>query len=110
MIRLVRISAGLTLLAIVVATTAVAGAQDSDRAAANLQTEIFVVENMTCGLCPITVRKAMIGVEGVKSVAIDFEEKTATVVFDGSVTDTEAVAKASGEAGYPAQPGGRRFP
>lgn len=106
MIRLVRFSAGLAILAIVIATTAVAGAQENEGAPAKLQTETFVVENMTCGLCPITVRKAMAGVEGVQSVAVDFEEKTATVVFDGSVTDTAAIAKASRDAGYPAQPGG----
>jgi mercuric ion binding protein len=66
------------------------------------QTAIFAVENMTCALCPVTVKKAMEGVPGVQSVQIDFEGKTATVVFDPSVTSPEAIAAASTSAGYPA--------
>jgi mercuric ion binding protein len=44
----------------------------------------------------------MEGVSGVKSVSIDFDAKTATVVFDPSVTSIEAIAAASTNAGYPA--------
>jgi mercuric ion binding protein len=64
----------------------------------------IVVENMTCALCPVTVRTAMERVPGVKSVAVDFKAKTATVVFDPSVTTVEAIAAASTNAGYPARP------
>lgn len=63
----------------------------------------FTIENMTCAACPITVRKAMQGVEGVKSVDVDFGAKTATVVFDPDVTTPDAIAKASTNAGYPAR-------
>lgn len=69
---------------------------------AGAQTATFAVQNMTCALCPVTVRKAMEGVAGVKSVAVDFDAKTATVVFDPSVTSIEAIAAASTNAGYPA--------
>ena len=66
------------------------------------QTATFAIQNMTCALCPVTVRKAMEGVSGVKSVSVDFDAKTATVVFDPSVTSIEAIAAASTNAGYPA--------
>jgi periplasmic mercuric ion binding protein len=62
----------------------------------------FVVENMTCALCPVTVKKAMERVAGVRSVEIDFDTRTATVAFDPFVTTAEAIAAASTNAGYPA--------
>ena len=68
------------------------------------QTIVFAIENMTCALCPVTVKTAMGGVEGVQSVKIDFAAKTATVVFDPSVTTPEAIAAASTNVGYPATP------
>lgn len=75
-------------------------------AAAESQSATFAIENMTCALCPVTVRKAMEGVSGVKSVSVDFDNKTATVVFDPAVTDRAAIAAASTNAGYPAAAAG----
>lgn len=68
-------------------------------------TVTFTIENMTCAMCPITVRKAMEGVEGVRSVEVDFEAKTATAEFDPSATSIADIAAASTNAGYPAKPG-----
>ena len=68
------------------------------------ETVRFIVENMTCALCPLTVKTAMANVEGVRSVEIDFDAKTATVEFDPSVTSAALVAAASENAGYPATP------
>lgn len=70
------------------------------------QTVTFAVDNMTCALCPATVKRAMEGVEGVHAVAIDFEARTATVVFDTAATSAEAIATASANAGYPARVSG----
>lgn len=66
------------------------------------ETATFSVENMTCALCPVTVKKAMSGVRGVSAVTVDFESRTATVVFDPSMTSAESIAAASAGAGYPA--------
>lgn len=66
------------------------------------QQQIFAIENMTCALCPVTVKKAMEAVSGVHSVVIDFAAKTAKVTFDPAVTTIEAIAAASTNAGYPA--------
>lgn len=72
--------------------------------AATLKTQVFTVENMVCPLCPITVRKAIEDVAGVKSVKVDLDTKTATVVYDPSVATLEEIADASTFAGYPAEP------
>ncbi|MEI4263480.1 heavy-metal-associated domain-containing protein [Roseovarius sp. D0-M9] len=69
------------------------------------QTVTFTVENMTCALCPITVKRAMEGVEGVTAVEINFEARTATVLFDTAATSADAIAEASANAGYPAVAG-----
>lgn len=69
---------------------------------AELRTQTFAVENMTCAMCPITVKKAMNGVEGVQSVEVDFDAKTAVVVYDPTVATSEEIAAASANAGYPA--------
>ena len=79
-----------------------AAAQSASQQAAAAQTRTFAIQNMTCALCPVTVKKAMEGVAGVKSVAVDFDAKTATVTFDPSVTNVDAIAAASTNAGYPA--------
>ncbi len=73
------------------------------RSPAELQTTSFAVERTTCATCPITVRRAMRGVDGVHDVTIDFEAKTATARFDAEQATTNAIASASTEAGYPAQ-------
>lgn len=67
------------------------------------QTVSFEVEKMSCALCPVTVRKAMEGVEGVRRVDVDFESRTATVTFDDARTSVAAIAQASANAGYPAR-------
>ena len=69
---------------------------------AQVQTETFAIENMTCALCPVTVKTAMERVEGVSSVDIDFDAKTATVVFDPTVASLAAIEAASTNAGSPA--------
>lgn len=68
------------------------------------QTVTFIVDNMTCALCPVTVRRAMEGVAGVHDVRIDFDARTATVTFDPKTADIDAIAAASAQAGYPAHP------
>lgn len=68
-----------------------------------LKQATFSIRNMTCATCPITVRRAMEGVPGVRQVTVDYETKAATVNFDPGQTDPDAIARASTEAGYPAQ-------
>lgn len=63
----------------------------------------LAVQNMTCALCPITVRKSLERVPGVSDVRVDFKSKTATVRFDPERTRPEALMQATGHAGYPSE-------
>ncbi|MBY0498131.1 MAG: mercury resistance system periplasmic binding protein MerP [Nitrosomonas sp.] len=60
------------------------------------------VQNMTCPVCPLTVKKALSKVNGVRQVEIDYETKMATVTFDDAITTTEKLTEATANAGYPA--------
>jgi mercuric ion binding protein len=71
-------------------------------AAAGERTVTLTVEKMTCALCPITVRTAIEHVAGVKNVQVDFDSKTAVVVFDDAEATVQDIADASRQAGYPA--------
>lgn len=62
----------------------------------------FAVEKMTCAACPITIRKAMQRVDGVKDVSVDFDTKTATVLYDADVTSAMQIGESSGNVGFPA--------
>jgi periplasmic mercuric ion binding protein len=69
--------------------------------AATPQTAVLDVQNMTCGLCPVTVKKSLEHVQGVHQAQIDFSKKTATVTFDADKTSTAALVKATTDAGFP---------
>jgi len=71
-------------------------ASDSD------QTVTFDVEKMTCATCPIAVRKAMQRVDGVKDVSVNFDSKTATVIYDTAETTAAEIGTASTNVGFPA--------
>ena len=77
---------------------------DTDAAQATEKTQSFAVEKMTCATCPISVKKAMSRVDGVHSISVDFETKTAVAVFDPTKTSAQAIADASTDVGYPATP------
>ena len=64
--------------------------------------QTFTVEKMTCAACPITVRKAMSSVEGVQSIEVNFDDKTATATFDPALVDAASIAQASTDVGFPA--------
>ena len=69
--------------------------------AADPQTVVLDVQNMTCELCPITVKKALDKVPGVTASKINFAKKTATVTFDPDRANVAALVKATTNAGYP---------
>ena len=69
--------------------------------AATPQTTVLDVQNMTCGLCPVTVKKSLEKVTGVNQAQIDFAKKTATVTFDADKTNASALIKATTDAGFP---------
>lgn len=45
------------------------------------QTVTLDVKNMTCAMCPITIKKLLQKVKGVNEVLVSFKEKTTTVMY-----------------------------
>jgi periplasmic mercuric ion binding protein len=78
----------------------------SSAAVAAEKTITLAVQNMTCALCPRTVRASLEGVPGVTHVVVSAEDKMAVVTFDDSKAGVEALVKATTNAGYPSTPKG----
>ncbi len=66
------------------------------------QSVMLSISGMTCSVCPITVKKSLKKVEGVKTVTVSYENKTAVVVFDDQRTKVGTLLKATENVGYPA--------
>jgi mercuric ion binding protein len=73
----------------------------SGAALAASSTVTLDIQNMTCAVCPITVKKALEGVPGVQQVKVNYESKTATVQFDDATTTATKLTEATKDAGYP---------
>lgn len=65
------------------------------------QTVTLSVPTMDCPVCPLTVKKALTGVDGVSKAEVNFERRQATVTFDDTKTNVGALTKATTHAGYP---------
>lgn len=84
------------IIALVLVWTVTAGV-----ALAATRTAVLDVHNMTCAVCPLTVKKALEHVSGVQQVTVDYANKTATVQFDDTATAVETLTAATKNAGYP---------
>ncbi|OBS09758.1 cation transporter [Acidihalobacter prosperus] len=62
------------------------------------------VPNMTCGLCPVTIRAALDKVPGVTQVRPDLDRKTVSVTYDPHKASVAALTAATADAGYPSRP------
>jgi mercuric ion binding protein len=78
-----------------------AAAITSGAALAASRTVTLDVQNMTCAVCPITVKKALEHVSGVQQVSVNYANKTATVQFDNMAATVDKLTEATKEAGYP---------
>jgi periplasmic mercuric ion binding protein len=81
-----------------------AGAAASPAAFAAEKTITLAVQNMTCALCPRTVKASLEAVPGVSKVVVSAEDKTAAVTYDDSKAGVAALVKATTNAGYPSAP------
>jgi mercuric ion binding protein len=59
------------------------------------------IPSMNCVTCPITVKKALEHVEGVKQAKVTFENKLAVVTFDDAMTSIDSLTEATKNAGFP---------
>jgi periplasmic mercuric ion binding protein len=69
--------------------------------AATPQTAVLDVQNMTCSMCSITIRKALEKVPGVMDAKVDYDHKTAIVKYDPDKASPPALVKATTNAGFP---------
>ena len=80
-----------------------AGCVVAGTAFAEDRTVTLSVQDMTCAACPITVKKALNGVDGVKKVSVSLETKEAIVTYDDAKTKVDALVDATTFAGYPSK-------
>ena len=73
-------------------------------AQAAMQTVTLAVDGMYCAACPHIVKKTLAAVQGVSDVAVSFEAKTATVVFDDALTEIMTLTDATAAIGYTSRP------
>ena len=74
--------------------------------AGELKTVTLDVEGMTCSMCPVTVKKALQQVDGVKEVQAKYEgdgKGWAKVTYDAEAVSVDALTFAKEEAGYPSR-------
>jgi mercuric ion binding protein len=71
--------------------------------AEQLRTVTLDVDNMTCAVCPITVKKALSEVPGVTSAKADLATHSAQVTYDAEKVKVETLVDAVTFAGYPAR-------
>lgn len=57
---------------------------------------------LQCGMCKKNIESKVSGTEGISSIAVDVDEKTASVTFDADVITLADVEKAISKAGYDA--------
>lgn len=65
------------------------------------QSVVLSVPGMDCPVCPITIKKSLQKVKGVKSINVSYESKTAAVSFDDQLTDIKSLLTATENVGYP---------
>ena len=79
-----------------------AGASTVADAAGQRREIVLSVPGMDCPMCPVTVRRALSGVDGVFEAEADLETKRALVTFDPQRTDIERLIGAVERAGFSA--------
>lgn len=65
-----------------------------------MTTATITVKGMTCGGCVNSVTKALKGVNGVQEANVNLEKGQATVEFDDTKTNVDALKNAIEDAGY----------
>lgn len=64
---------------------------------------VLDLQGLQCYACIQAVKRALQGVPGVQEALVDMNKKTATVKFDSTKTDPQALIKATAQAGFPSK-------
>ncbi len=78
-----------------------AGILASSAAFAADKTVTLAINNMYCAACPSIVKGSLEAVPGVAKVAVSYEDKTATVIYDDAKANVNHLTSATTKAGYP---------
>lgn len=89
------LGAALTICCYTVSTTA------AERTTAPQQVVTLNVQNMSCAMCPITVRKSLTHLDGVSKAEVSYENKIATVMYNSQEITVDQLTRATTNAGYP---------
>ena len=65
------------------------------------QSVTLTVENMTCSLCPVTVRKALEKTDGVTKATVSYEQHRAVIIYDDKIIDIATLIETTTNAGFP---------
>lgn len=68
-----------------------------------MEQRVYVVDDIHCGNCEASIRRALDGVEGIEEVTPDHRTNEVRVAFDESRLDEGQVGELLAEAGYPAK-------
>ena len=66
------------------------------------RTQLIKIDGMTCGGCIASVYSATADIDGLDDISIELIDNQATVTFDDSKTDIEAIVSAIEDAGFDA--------
>ena len=62
------------------------------------------VSGMTCSACEVSVKSALVKVQGVKSAEVSHQKGTATVVYDDTQANEQQLRDAINKTGFKAEP------
>ena len=68
------------------------------------RTITLAVNNMYCAACPSIVKGSLEAVPGVAKVAVSYNDKTATIIYDDAKANVNQLTSATTKAGYPSAP------
>ena len=85
----------LSTLAILVMTVMSTGPSEAAERTVKLS-----VPGMNCASCPYMVKQAISMVDGIKSVEATMDDRSATVVFDDTLTTVREIQAATSAIGY----------
>ncbi len=79
-------------------------AADAGPAPVSTARVVLDVDGMTCASCHVTVRQALLNVDGVEAAEVTFEPPRAVVTYDPTRVTVDALTAATARAGYPSRP------
>ena len=86
-----------------IAFSAVMTAQE--KTAGTIKSCVVEISDMACSSCAATVQKALVKIDGVKSAEVSQPKGVASITYDETKTDPQALAKAiTKKTGFPAKP------